>query len=224
MFNLAQKGQKLLLTGLLVTTSLNVYSSDLSLVMTTKQGSLLRDAVVELKPIEENLAYNTLAASHGKGLDLVSISQKDKTFIPFVSVVPTGTPIDFPNMDKTRHHVYSFSPAKTFQLQLYIGKPETPIVFDKAGVVALGCNIHDFMESYVYVADGPFAENSNLEGVIRFKGVPDGKYEMSFWHPWQDSEEASQIITVAGKDLTIQQSMDVYEEEYPTNEGINDNY
>ncbi|WP_438464958.1 methylamine utilization protein [Marinomonas sp. PE14-40] len=224
MFNLAQKGQKLLLTGLLVATSLNVYSADLTLVMTTKQGSLLRDAVVEIIPIEKNVVYDNLAANNGKDLDLVSISQKDRTFIPFVSVVPTGTPIDFPNMDKTRHHVYSFSPAKTFQLQLYIGKPETPIVFDKAGIVALGCNIHDFMESYVYVAESPFAQNSNLEGVIRFKDVPEGEYEVSFWHPWQDSEEASITITVAGKDLTIQQSMDVYEEEYPTNEGINDSY
>lgn len=224
MFNLAQKGQKLLLTGLISATCLNVYAADLTMVMTTKKGSLLRDAVVEIIPLEKNAVYDDLSVNKGADLELVSISQKDNTFIPFVSVVPTGTPIDFPNMDKTRHHVYSFSPAKTFQLQLYIGKPENPIVFDKAGVVALGCNIHDFMESYVYVAESPFAQSSNLEGVIRFKGVPDGKYEVSFWHPWQDSKEASMTIMVAGEDLTIQQSMDVYEEEYPTNEGINDSY
>lgn len=209
---------KVWLAGLLLMPSINILSADLTLVMTTQKGSLLRDAVVELTPIN-------VSSSETKALNkLVSITQKDKTFIPFVSVVPVGTPIDFPNMDKTRHHVYSFSDAKTFQLKLYIGKPETPIIFDKPGIVALGCNIHDFMESYVYVAQHQYARNSNLEGVISFKNVPKGEYLMAFWHPWQDSKEASKQIFITDDNLSIQQSMDVYEEEYPTNEGINSTY
>jgi plastocyanin len=198
--------------------SINLLSADLTLVMTTNKGSLLRDAVVELTPINANGSSKEVVKK------LVSISQKNKTFIPFVSVVPVGTPIDFPNMDKTRHHVYSFSEAKTFQLKLYIGKPETPIIFDKPGIVALGCNIHDFMESYVYVAQNEFAKNSNLEGVIQFKNVPKGEYLMEFWHPWQDSAQASKQIVITDDNLSMQQSMDVYEEEYPTNEGINSTY
>ena len=218
MFHLAKKGKNLLISSLLLTPALNAFAADLSIVMTTKQGSLLRDAVVELTPI------NAAQLNQLNSPKLVSIIQKDKTFIPFVSVVPINTPIDFPNMDETRHHVYSFSEAKTFQLKLYIGKPETPIVFDKPGIVALGCNIHDFMESYVYVAKSPFTNNSNLEGVIRFNDVPNGEYQMSFWHPWQDSVEANRMITITDENLSFQQSMDVYEEEYPTNEGLNTTY
>ncbi|EAQ64114.1 hypothetical protein MED121_00740 [Marinomonas sp. MED121] len=220
MLNLAQKGSKLLLAGLFLSSSLNLMATDIAIVMTSKQGSLLRDAVVELTPTNLNSEASLINAKKS----LISISQKDNTFIPFVSVVPVGTPIDFPNLDKTRHHVYSFSEAKTFQLQLYIGKPESPIVFDKAGIVALGCNIHDFMESYVYVASSDFAQNSNLEGVIRFQDVPEGEYQISFWHPWQESAEPSRVIRVTGDTISIQQSMDVYEEEYPTNEGINSDY
>jgi len=215
----ANKGMKRLLTGLLLVSSTHILAADLSIVMTTEQESLLRDAVVELTPINKTLLQSTILTNK-----VFSISQKDKTFIPFVSVVPVGTPIDFPNMDKTRHHVYSFSKAKTFQLKLYIGKPETPIIFDSPGIVALGCNIHDFMESYVYVAQGRFARNSNLEGVIRFKNVPKGEYLMEFWHPWQDSKLASKQIFITDDNLSIQQSMNVYEEEYPTNEGINQTY
>jgi len=213
------KGLKQLLTGLILVSSINTLAADLSIVMTTKQGSLLRDAVVELTPINKTTSVNPILSNK-----IISISQKDKTFIPFLSVVPVGTSIDFPNMDKTRHHVYSFSQAKTFQLKLYIGKPETPIIFDTAGVVALGCNIHDFMESYIYVAQGQFARSSNLEGLIKFKNLPKGEYLMEFWHPWQDSKEVSKQIVMTSDNLSIQQSMDVYEEEYPTNEGINSTY
>lgn len=111
------------------------------------------------------------------------IEQRNKTFLPAISVVQTGTPIEFPNNDTVRHHVYSFSAAKVFELKLYAGKPEKPVVFDKPGVVVLGCNIHDKMAAYVVVVDTPWSAISQSDGVARIADVPTGDYQLQLWHP-----------------------------------------
>lgn len=111
------------------------------------------------------------------------IEQRDKTFLPAISVVQTGTAMEFPNNDTVRHHVYSFSAAKVFELKLYAGKPEKPVVFDKPGVVVLGCNIHDRMVAYVVVVDTPWSAISQADGVARITDVPNGDYQLQLWHP-----------------------------------------
>jgi plastocyanin len=111
------------------------------------------------------------------------IEQRNKTFLPMISVVQTGTAIEFPNNDTVRHHVYSFSAAKVFELKLYAGKPEKPVVFDKPGVVVLGCNIHDRMVAYVIVVDTPWSAVSQSDGVARITDVPTGDYQLQLWHP-----------------------------------------
>ena len=95
----------------------------------------------------------TTAPSHE--LRHAKIDQVNKEFVPLVSVVQTNTEITFPNSDNIRHSVYSFSPAKVFSLKLYAGKSAAPVIFDKAGLVVLGCNIHDLMVSWLLVVDTP---------------------------------------------------------------------
>ncbi|MGO1462421.1 MAG: Cupredoxin, partial [Oleiphilaceae bacterium] len=68
------------------------------------------------------------------------VVQKDRMFHPHVLILPTGSSVNFPNRDNTQHHVYSFSPAKPFNLELYAGQPEAPVLFDQPGIVELGCN------------------------------------------------------------------------------------
>jgi len=110
-----------------------------------------------------------------------AIAQKDKTFVPLVTIIQTGTPVQFPNMDPIRHHVYSFSPPKPFEIKLYAGTPVAPIVFDKPGEVVLGCNIHDHMLAFVYVVDTPwFAKSKN--GVARIENLPAGDYLLHLAH------------------------------------------
>jgi plastocyanin len=111
-----------------------------------------------------------------------AVEQKDKTFIPLVTVVQVGTPVSFPNHDVVRHHVYSFSPAKVFEIKLYVGTPVAPIVFDKPGEVVLGCNIHDHMLAYIYVVDTPFFAKTDASGAASIDGVPAGDYELQLWH------------------------------------------
>jgi hypothetical protein len=82
-----------------------------------------------------------------------------------------------------RHQVYSFSPTKTFELKLYSGVPAAPVLFDKAGIAVLGCNIHDQMVAWVIVVDTPLYARTSAAGTARLEGVPPGSYEMRLWHP-----------------------------------------
>ncbi|MEX8495626.1 methylamine utilization protein [Sphaerotilus sp.] len=109
------------------------------------------------------------------------ISQRQRSFEPGLLVVQTGTSVDFPNRDTVRHHVYSFSPAKTFELKLYNGRPSAPVVFDQAGVVVLGCNIHDQMIGTVVVVDTPLFGRTDAAGRIVLD-VPAGEHRLRVWH------------------------------------------
>lgn len=112
-----------------------------------------------------------------------TVLQQGQEFLPYVTVVQVGAPVSFPNEDTVQHHVYSFSPAKQFDLPLYHGKPATPVVFDKPGPVALGCNIHDWMVAYIYVADTQFAEKTGESGSVRFAELKPGPVTFRVWHP-----------------------------------------
>lgn len=117
------------------------------------------------------------------------MNQQHMQFEPHMLVVPTGSQVIFPNQDRTRHHVYSFSQAKTFDIKLYTGRPERPIVFDTPGVVTLGCNIHDQMQAYIIVSDEPRWAVTDSSGHARIDGLPDKAIDLTLWHPWMASEQ-----------------------------------
>jgi plastocyanin len=141
-------------------------------------GNPLQDLVVWAVPREGLAPPRTRPAM---------VEQRNKTFIPLVSVVQTGTLVSFPNRDEIRHHVYSFSAAKKFEIKLYAGTPVDPIPFDKAGEVVLGCNIHDHMVAYIYVVDSPWFAKSDKDGVARIEGLPAGDYDIHAWYYAQDA-------------------------------------
>lgn len=138
-------------------------------------GTLLSDAVVMLEPSGARVAPKPLASAE--------VGQQDKRFQPQVAVVPVGTRVDFPNRDTVRHHVYSVSDAKRFEIKLYVGRPEKPVLFDRPGVVVLGCNIHDSMIGWIVVADTPWYGRSGPDGVVQLADVPPGSYRLRTWHP-----------------------------------------
>jgi plastocyanin len=133
-----------------------------------------------------------------------SIVQEAKEFKPFVKAVLVGTPIAFPNRDDVQHHVYSFSPARTFELKAYAGTPPEPIIFDKPGPVALGCNIHDWMLAYVYVSESPYFAVTGADGKVRLANVPPGNYSLRVWHPRLSVPEDStaQRVVVASDNVS----------------------
>jgi plastocyanin len=155
-------------------------------------GTLLSDAVVVLEPTGARVAPKPLASAE--------VGQQDKRFQPQVAVVTVGTRIDFPNRDTVRHHVYSVSEARRFEIKLYVGRPEKPVLFDKPGVVVLGCNIHDSMIGWIVVADTPWYGRSGPDGVVQIADVPPGSYRMRTWHPVlpAGSLGVEQALSVAG--------------------------
>jgi plastocyanin len=153
------------------------------------RGVAVRDAIVYAIP-------------EGRQLPLVRrnavMDQKNRMFIPHVLAVQTGTTVRFPNSDDIHHHVYSFSPAKTFQLPLYKGTPAKPVLFDKSGVVTLGCNIHDQMSAFILVVDTPFFEKTGDDGRASLREVSPGRYTLHVWYPDMREEPQPESITVTG--------------------------
>jgi plastocyanin len=112
-----------------------------------------------------------------------TIDQRGETFIPLVTIVPKGGHIVFANNDQTTHQVYSFSPVKQFEITLARGEKSPPIAFDNSGVAALGCNIHDHMIAYAFVAESPWTVLTGTDGRATVTDVPPGNYEAQVWHP-----------------------------------------
>lgn len=147
-------------------------AAELAINVLDATGAAIENAVVYAEP--ENKASLPVAPA--------MIEQKGKQFNPLVSVVQTGTDVTFPNFDSVRHHVYSFSPAKTFELKLYSGVPAKPVKFDKAGTVILGCNIHDNMLAFIQVVDTPYFTKTNKRGKAILRDLPNGNYTLKAWH------------------------------------------
>lgn len=110
------------------------------------------------------------------------VDQKAETFIPYVQVLHPGDSVVFRNSDDTRHHVYSFSHAGAFQFILSPGESSAPVVLKQAGIIALGCNIHDHMIAYLVVGTQQ-AQVTDRQGVARFDNLPPGRYTVTIWHP-----------------------------------------
>jgi hypothetical protein len=123
------------------------------------------------------------------------LDQKNRMFVPHILPIQTGTAVTFPNSDNVRHQVYSFSPAKRFQLPLYAGTPQGPVVFDKPGVVTLGCNIHDQMSAYIVVVDTPYFALA-AGGPAPLTGLPEGTYDVRVWYEGMRDEPLPQAISL----------------------------
>lgn len=136
------------------------------------------------KPVQDAAVY--VEAEAGQALPKTQrggeIEQKGLKFVPLMTVIQAGSKISFPNNDKVRHHIYSFSPAHKFDQKLYSGTTAAPQVFDKAGVVVLGCNIHDKMLAYIRIVDTPYYGKTDASGVVRIEIPAAGRYVLKAWH------------------------------------------
>jgi len=183
----------IILSALLLVTSLHAQAADLSVQVLDQAGNPLSNAVVYLETSVKSAVKSTTEAN---------VDQKNKQFSPIVSVVQVGTSVNFPNKDSVRHHVYSFSPAKTFELKLYSGVPAKPVVFDKPGTVILGCNIHDNMLAYIHIVDTPYFGKTDVNGMVKLTDLPIGQHTLKAWHYATVKENfvSEQKVTVKSND------------------------
>lgn len=150
-------------------------ATDLDVNVHDRNGQSLSQVVVLLEAIESG-------SEKAPAPSIAVVDQLHQQFVPGVIAVRVGTAISFPNSDSVSHQVYSFSPAKRFELGLYRGVPRDPVVFDKPGIVVLGCNIHDNMIGYVYVTDAQYFGTTDENGHFRASISP-GKYRVRVWNP-----------------------------------------
>jgi plastocyanin len=169
-------------------------AADLTVTIRDSNGRPVPDAVVMAD------ASGRPAPAPGR----FTINQRNMQFVPYVLVVPVGSTIEFGNLDPYRHHVYSFSPAKKFELKLF-GQGETrPVRFDKTGLVSIGCNIHDSMQAFVQVVDTPFARKSDENGRVTLRGLPAQVREVRVYHPLLRAPGNQMVVAVnASRDSTV---------------------
>ena len=188
-------------TSLLVVAQ--AWAGDIVVRVTTPDGKPLPDAVVflPLKPGDPK-------PSPVNGLKM---AQSGKQFAPFVLIAPLGSTVEFPNLDKFRHHVYSFSKGNKFELELYGREEKRSITFKTAGVAALGCNIHDQMVAFIRVVDTPWAMKSGADGVVRLSAAPEGNRRLDVWHPYAIAKDqiVTQTLTVTAGTITVTIVLDV---------------
>ena len=169
-------------------------AADLTVVVRDSNGRPVQDAVV-------------MADASGRAAPPAArfvINQRDMQFVPYVLVIPVGSTVEFGNLDPYRHHVYSFSPAKKFELKLF-GQGETrPVRFDRAGLVSIGCNIHDSMQAFIQVVDTPFARKSDQAGRVVLRGLPAQTRQIRVYHPLLRAPGNQMVLTVdASRDATV---------------------
>jgi plastocyanin len=175
-------------------------AASLAITAQLPDGRPLADAVITVQPVGKKVPPPAPIKA--------VMDQMNRMFSPEVIVIPVGSTVSFPNSDSVSHQIYSFSPAKRFQLQLYRGKPYSPVLFDRTGVVILGCNIHDWMIGYIDVTDAPFYGTTDAQGTWSAE-LPAGRYEITVWHPRMREQTPALVrdLSVDAKDratLTLQ--------------------
>ena len=203
-----------MVSGLLIGTCIaSAEGAGISVVVVDSDGD----------PVENAVVYATAVGNEGgpgqiKETRLVTVSQIDKEFVPYVTAIPVGTSVRFPNHDDILHNVYSFSSAKKFQLPLYKHEPPEPIIFDRPGAVVLGCNIHDWMVAYLYIVETPHYAITNNKGRLEIGGLPSGTYDLDLWHPLKKKRGSSppqRVGVDADEKLNVEFTIDLKPEWRP---------
>lgn len=140
-----------------------------------ERGIPVSDAVV--------MVYPSTASKKALNFAATTMAQKNLAFVPGTLIVGKGSSVKFPNFDRVRHSIYSFSKAARFEIDLY-GKDQTRSQsFPITGSVAVGCNIHDQMRGYIKVVDTPYAAKTDRNGNVTLTGLSAGAATVKIWHP-----------------------------------------
>jgi len=183
--------------GYYLSLALVIFSSSAlaTITVSMKTGAKqinLPGAVVWAIPKDKTAMSNTKSA-------VKDMEQINRQFKPFIQVSQRTNSIRFPNRDETAHHVYSFAKGNNFELPLYKKAVPEPIAFDTAGVIPVGCNIHDWMIGYILVVDTPFYKQFSNE-TLTLEALPHGEYEIHLWHPaLSKKENLKQTLNYSGQ-------------------------
>ena len=157
-------------------------AGDLVVTVRDQKGTPVNGAIVTLETAAPG-DTNQLTTTTQPPPSEVVIDQKGEQFASLTTLVRPGDSVRFRNSDKLLHHVYSFASINPFDILVRPGETTTATLYDKAGLAALGCNVHDDMLTYVYVSDAQFAAKTGEDGSARIVNAPVGGASLSVWHP-----------------------------------------
>lgn len=172
----------LCVTSVVFTWAMSAIAAPQTITVLDSTGQAQANAAVSIT------VKGTPTSTSGKTVDM---AQRDKQFAPKLVVIQTGSSVNFPNFDTVRHHVYSFSSTKPFEIKLYTGRPSAPVTFDKPGTATLGCNIHDNMLGHIHVVDTPYLGVTDAQGKVEID-VPAGDHRIRIWHPKMGENQIGQ--------------------------------
>lgn len=168
--------------------ALSAVASGVQVVVKDNKGSPVPDAVVSLVALDNPPPVAPVPTP-------AVIAQDGQEFDPFVTAITVGSSVSFPNHDKISHQVYSLSKTKPFNIPLYGKGVGQTLFFDKPGIVALGCNIHDWMSAYIVVLATPYFQKTPADGTAAFMTLPPGRYRLEVWH--------ARLIGESNREVTI---------------------
>ena len=182
-----------LLASFALCVTIDAFASGVQVVVKDNKGAAVTDAVVSLVPLDTAPVVTPSPTP-------TVIAQDGQEFDPHVTVIVVGTSVTFPNRDKIDHQVYSLSKTKPFEIPLYGAGTGRTLVFDKPGIVAIGCNIHDWMSAYIVVLATPHFQKTPGDGTADFSSLPPGRYRLDVWHPRLIGGSTREVTISSGED------------------------
>ena len=161
---------------LLMSMAVHAAAGELTVQIDDGHGKPAGDAVVTLRS-------DSVQRAEARAPETKIVDQRDETFLPYVEIFRPGDSVVFRNSDTTRHHVYSFAAAKSFEFVIAPGDSAPPVVLDRVGEIPVGCNIHDQMITHLYVSDAPWLVRTKADGRAVFDNLSAGTYKVDVWHP-----------------------------------------
>jgi len=164
----------------------------------SKKGQALADMVVYLEPLDGQVLE--------KSSKKLVVSQRGRSFTPYISVSQTNSKVSFVNQDDITHHIYSAGNENKFSFKIRAGQTNSLTQFDYASEVAMGCNIHDWMSGYLLIVNTPYFGKTDKHGQVNFTIAKQGKYRIVVWHPQMKNKNSRMIkekVIVANSDLTF---------------------
>lgn len=153
----------------------NALAADLTVRVSDASGAAVQNAVVTFTPTAGVSAPFSFSWPY-------QVAQQNLQFAPYILIVPVGATVRFPNLDRVRHHVYSFSEGNRFELELFGRDESRAHRFTQTGIAAVGCNIHDQMQAYIVIVDTPYVGRTTASGSVVIPGAS-GAGTLRVWHP-----------------------------------------
>lgn len=153
----------------------------------------LEGVVVEIHGVVEPATPGTPAPRIAPAT--AAIVQKGCRFVPHVLVVAEDTVVEIHNADPLVHKVncdawqHDQQPDSKLQVQV----PAT-----RRGFVRLNCNLHSWMEMWVYVPRSRWWARTGADGRFRIDGLPAGSYRATAAHPQLGRRRIAVTVTPAG--------------------------